>query len=338
MQQATIYNDLNSLDAIRKQGFSDEEGAIKKAAQEFEAFFLKMMLKSMRQASEVIGEDNMMSSKQEKMFTGMMDDQLAVDLSTKGSLGIADLMVEQLVNAKNRNSAPSQIQNFVANKQHTFSQKSRQDHSVLAANNIPNLQPNKNIKDNAIQQSNLNVKADINAEIKPNKSQQLPAKKSLFDSMQSFIQGLYPYAQQAASKLNLDPKVLIAQAALETGWGKFIMHDKQGEPGFNLFGIKSANGWEGDAIEIDTLEVENSIVKKVKAQFRKYQNFAESFEDYTRFLLNNNRYQKAVSMAENPESFVKELQSAGYATDPNYAAKIMRIFSNEMLQKFDLGK
>jgi len=105
-----------------------------------------------------------------------------------------------------------------------------------------------------------------------------------------------------------------------------------------LFGIKASGDWKGDAIEIGTLEVENSIVKKVKAEFRKYQNFAESFQDYANFLMDNSRYQKAVSATEKPEEFVKQLQSAGYATDPNYASKIMRIFSNDVLQKVDGGE
>ena len=96
LEQASIHSDLNSLDSIRKMALKDQEGALKRAAKEFEAFFLNMMLKSMRQASAVIGDDSPMNSPQEKMYTSMLDEQMSVDLSQKGLLGIADLMTLQL--------------------------------------------------------------------------------------------------------------------------------------------------------------------------------------------------------------------------------------------------
>ena len=365
LQQASIFSDLSSLDTIRQQGLKDEKGAIAKAAQEFEAFFLKMMLKSMRQASEVIGENNLMSSQQEKMYTGMMDDQLAVDLSQNGTLGIAKLMMSQFENqwkrteqnkqagslfqkVENSPKLDSVAEESIAQKQslaidkgeaESVSESSYSDMKAEENTLITNSKPNsaltgakENIAENVLltKQDNL---IETQATTKENLVE--PEKKPLFETAKEFVDTLYPIAKSVAKKLSVDPKVMLAQAALETGWGKYIMHDEQGKPGFNLFGIKANNQWQGDSIKIGTLEVEKQVVKKVKASFRKYQSFVESFEDYARFLTGNSRYQEAVNATNNPEQFVKALQSAGYATDPQYANKIMRIFSDDVLQKVD---
>ena len=348
-QQASIFSDLNSLDAIRRQGLNDKSGAIKKAAQEFEAFFLKMMLKSMRQASEAMGENELFGSQQEKMFTGMMDEQLAVDLSTKGSLGIAELMVAQLngstqVNNDNqpqilpeRRAYANSIKTLQTNDSGTdvlFEHINKSLSKGLANSN----NSGENYSKNNYSKSKDEMPVEVNAISQhPTLEDNLlkPSKKSLFEDAKAFVETLKPYAEKAANLLKLDPKVLIAQAALETGWGKHIMHDEAGNPGFNLFGIKSNNQWKGESIKIDTLEVESNQFKKVNASFRKYQNFEQSFEDYAKFLISNSRYEEAVNATSAPEEFVKNLQSSGYATDPQYANKIMRIFNDEIIQSIE---
>lgn len=366
---ASIYSDLNSLDSIRQLGQSDQKGAIQKAAKEFEAFFLNMLLKSMRQAGEVFGEDNPMSSSQEKMFVSMQDEQLAVDLSQKGLLGIADLMSEQLIKRqglgepdKSPDSSPKQLKDLL-------------DSNLLDSNLLENNQPTppavnfkvspvsnpvipaeSKLKDWLLQERvspkpdplvEKRLEKETGRRFEPafqNNTQAAapeltkPSKRSLFDEAKDFVSTLFPLAQKAAEKLSLDPKVLLAQAALETGWGKYVMHDESGKPGFNLFGVKANSSWQGNSIKIDTLEVENESFKKVNASFRKYQDFAESFEDYVSFVKDNPRYQKAVKAAATPQKYLSELQQAGYATDPNYARKIMNIFNDEIFDNENLNE
>lgn len=341
LEQASVYTDLNSLDTIRRQGRLDEDGAIKRAAKEFEAFFLNMMLKSMRQASQVIGEDSPLFSQQEKMFTSMLDEQLSVNLSQGGHLKIADLMYAQLTGHQGKRTDSLPL------SQHLSNARLRQADPV-AIKPAESVQINAQINDmqELIQHIELQTgsatgfKAPIEAEslkteqpkTQP-KTDSKPFKAALFEKAQDFIEQLMPLAKKAASKLNLDPRVLVAQAALETGWGKFIMHDQEGNPGFNLFGIKANNNWQGKAIHIDTLEVENQQFKKVSAAFRQYQNFEQSFEDFINFIQSNPRYHKAVEVAEDTHQFVNQLQDSGYATDPKYAQKILRIFNNQQLQQ-----
>ncbi len=350
--QASIYSDLNSLDKIRQQGLVDESGAIKQAAKEFESFFLNLMLKSMRQASEVIGADSMMGSQQEKMYTGMLDEQLSVDLSHRGSLGISEMLIEQLSRnggvAKLTDELAVHLDKIKKDGASTAVSESTSGSSVKESQQAetPELSLFANIKQSLEKQvSEKHISENVQlTELTTDKvssvqteevALQKPEKKALFNQITDFIEKMLPHAEKAAKKLNIDPRILVAQAALETGWGKFIMHDGKGKPGFNLFGIKADAGWQGESIKIDTLEVENQQFKKVNASFRKYLDFSDSFEDYVNFVKNNPRYEDAVNSTSNPESYVKKLQSSGYATDPNYAKKIMRIFSSEVLQNFN---
>lgn len=352
-EQASIYSDLGSLDAIRKQGLTDESGAIKKAAKEFEAFFMNMMLKSMRQASVVVGDNSLTGSEAEKMFTGMMDEQLSVNLSQQGHLGIADLMISQLSgqsktenndtdkNVKElsyyREFPVSRITNnsFSAVKQEQ--NKTISSMAEISADRIKST-PVVALKNQTIKPKAAAANIEIKNIIATIKETVKPEKKSLFAEVTDFVSTLLPLAKQAAEKLSVDPRLLIAQAALETGWGKFIMHDESGNPGFNLFGIKTGKNWSGESININTLEVEDQQFKKINASFRKYQNFSESFDDYVSFLKQNPRYQKVLDSANDAKEYVKQLQVSGYATDPDYANKIMRIFREAVLHSVNPGK
>ncbi len=333
--QASIYSDLNSLDSIRKQGLTDETGAIKKAAKEFEAFFMNMLFKSMRQATDVIGQDSPFNSQQEKMFTSMLDEQMSVDLAQKGSFGIADLMVKQLTH--HQTPPVRKTLESTSNQLEQISQGSQNISQVVAMKPVHTEKALTTLSNEKIEESTLSNAAIISNELPLNPVTK-PEKKALFDDAKEFIQGVLPYAVDAAKKLSLDPRMLIAQAALETGWGKFIMHDDSGNPGFNLFGIKANSGWSGEKINVDTLEVENQQFKKINAAFRKYNNLGESFSDYVDFIQNNSRYQTAVELAKDANAFIEELQSAGYATDPDYAEKIQRIFNDPKVQSIKMSE
>ncbi len=336
---ASIFSDLQSLNGIRKQATVDSRGAIKAAAKEFEAFFMNMMLKSMRQASEIMGGDSLFGSQQEKMFIGMLDEQMSVELSQKGDLGIADLMARNLLgdNKPAVNSQSSVRQELALGK--TTRAMGYQKDLLMKQGEIftPVNHPVKSVDE--IQVEHLlseNKKRTVQPLAVMDEAQRSAPgkveKKSLFDDAKSFINQLLPYATKIAEKIGVDPKLLIAQAALETGWGKYIMHDSHGRPSNNLFGIKSSSQWQGPSVRIDTLEVDNGEFVKTKDDFRMYESFEKSFDDYVDFLQSNPRYQGALKVVKDAKQFVQSLQSAGYATDPDYAKKILRIFNTGMTQ------
>jgi flagellar protein FlgJ len=151
-----------------------------------------------------------------------------------------------------------------------------------------------------------------------------PAKKA-FGSADEFIDTMLPMAKEAADRIGVDPRYLVAQAALETGWGKSVMRAQDGSSSHNLFGIKAGSSWKGDSARAITSEFRNGEMVKETAEFRSYDSYKDSFHDLVTLLQTNNRYQDVVKSADNPEQFVRELQKAGYATDPAYASKISQI-------------
>jgi flagellar protein FlgJ len=153
----------------------------------------------------------------------------------------------------------------------------------------------------------------------------LAPSKGSFASNDDFIATMLPMAQEAAARIGVDPKILVAQAALETGFGKSVMRAEDGSSSHNLFGIKASGNWQGEQARAITSEFRNGAMVKETAQFRSYTSYADSFHDLVSLLQNNDRYKGVVNSADNPEQFVKELQKAGYATDPDYASKISQI-------------
>jgi len=149
--------------------------------------------------------------------------------------------------------------------------------------------------------------------------------KSMFASADDFISTMLPMAERAAKRIGVDPRYLVAQAALETGWGKKMIAQRDGSSSHNLFGIKSGSSWKGDSARATTTEFEQGKQVKEVASFRAYNSFEQSFQDYVSFLQNNDRYQGALDSAARPDQFMKELQRAGYATDPQYARKVNQI-------------
>lgn len=151
-----------------------------------------------------------------------------------------------------------------------------------------------------------------------------PAKKA-FSSADEFVNTMLPMAKEAADRIGVDPRYLVAQAALETGWGKSVMRAQDGSSSHNLFGIKASGNWKGDSARAITSEFRNGQMVKETAEFRSYASYKDSFHDLVTLLQSNNRYQDVLKSADNPEQFVRELQKAGYATDPDYASKISQI-------------
>lgn len=144
------------------------------------------------------------------------------------------------------------------------------------------------------------------------------------NSPEAFVARIWPHARQAADALGVDPRALVAQAALETAWGKRLPNHADGSSGNNLFGIK-ATGWKGRAVTAGTHEYVAGVRRNENASFRAYDSIGESFNDYVRLLKSNARYAGALAAGTDVAGFARGLQRGGYATDPQYANKIAAI-------------
>ena len=149
---------------------------------------------------------------------------------------------------------------------------------------------------------------------------------------EEFVRGIWPHARDAARELGVDPRSIVAQAALETGWGKHMIRGEDGSNGNNLFGIKADPSWSGRRISVSTLEYENGVARRQRDWFRAYGSVAEGFRDYVDFLKGSTRYQPALAAGGDAAAFAEGLQRAGYATDPAYAEKIRGIMDGPMLE------
>lgn len=165
-------------------------------------------------------------------------------------------------------------------------------------------------------------------------SQPMPSSSSSdsIASIDGFVTAMWPYLKQAGVNIGLDPKILLAQAALETGWGKSILKDVQGNSTYNIFNIKSTTELSKPSVDVQTTEYINHTAVKLTAAFKSYQSIGESVQDYLSLIQGSTRYQEALSHANSPNGYVQALQEAGYATDPNYAHKILSIYHGEVLQ------
>lgn len=277
-------NDLNTLaslqtkiqDNTQHNTSSEDEAALQQAAEKFEAIFVRMMLKSMRQASDVLADKNSpMNSEYMKFYRDMHDQQIANDLASSRGMGLAELIVQQLGPPKD-GYIPASIL--------------RSDGNLPFVENAP-----------------VNKQAD-------------------FADEHAFVDALSPIVEPIAKELGIHPDALIAQAALETGWGQYMVHDPLGKSSHNLFGIKADDSWQGQKARVPTIEFDGARAKKQVANFKVYDSLQESVQDYANFL-NQSRYQQAREVTDQPEVFFSELQKAGYATDPAYAEKVMNIMN-----------
>ena len=311
-QSAIDFHGLNQLRQQAGQG-RNEQQTLRQVAGQFESLFVNMMLKSMRQASLAEG---LFDSEQSKMYQDMADQQLASDLSMRGGLGLQDVIMRQLGGARYANSAE-------AAPGQTFSIDTVTVRPSLGIRvNEKIIEQIREAKPQPLAEDTEVVETDM---------ANMPKR---FNSPEEFVEKLWPYAERAAEKLGVAPEVILSQAALETGWGKFILADQQGSS-FNLFNIK-AHRWDGDTVAKNALEYRDGKALHEQSQFRAYDSYQHSFDDYVRFLQTQPRYSQALQHVGDPNAFIEQLHKAGYATDPQYADKIKRIMNSDTLAQMSL--
>jgi len=378
------YHDLSSLNDIRALASKDKAGAVRQAAQQFESVFMGMLMSSMRKANQTFEEDNPLNSQATGFYRDMYDNQLTAELSKKGTLGLADLMVQQLAPEASRSKAASQV-----SAPNRFSPRQEQAlplEKVIHAKTLPQHKamqldaerivmpvsrpqavtggtatqslPAESVQ--AMAGSALSTVRQLGAEVvvgqhspavasakaavatmpRPQPVAEETAAVAAADPLATmagpeaaFVRRILPAAQQAARQLGLEPLALVAQAALETGWGQRMFKAADGRESQNLFGIKAHSEWQGDVAVVDTLEYRQGVARQEKAKFRVYQDVQESLQDYVDFIRQQPRYQEALSVSHDTANYFQQLQAAGYATDPNYAQKILQVMNGSVLKE-----
>ena len=278
----TAAFDVKGLAELRQSAKANDPAALKTAATQFEAMFINMMMKSMRDATP---QDGMLDNQQSKMFTTMLDQQTSQNLAKRGT-GLADVLIRQLTQA-------AQLQPFAP--------------EASAAPAAP-----------------VAVAAPVASVAAAPVRAQAP-------HVRAFQEKLEVHAQEASRTTGIPAKFMLGQAALESGWGKHEIKGRDGTASHNLFGIKAGANWTGKVAEAVTTEYVNGVAQTRVEKFRAYDSYADSFKDYAKLITGNKRYEKVLASAGDASSFAQGLQRAGYATDPNYAAKLTRIIKHSLV-------
>jgi peptidoglycan hydrolase FlgJ len=309
----SFYADFARLDGLAKDARAQDPKALREAARQFESIFTKMMLSSMRQAS--FG-DPLLGSDQQDFYQGMFDDQIAVELSRGKGLGLAEMLVQQLTR---QGLATPEAPNGPVNPVDLAMPFSAAPPPPVMTLQEAAAEVAKAVNDGPV----ITAGADL-----PMAS--AGAQKTFWrpQSKEEFIRELWPCAQAAGRELGIDPRHLLAQAALETGWGQSLPCDTDGSTSFNLFGIKAGASWQGQSVAVRTLEFEGGLPVARREKFRAYSSAEESFRDYVAVLRDSPRYAAALNTGSDANAFAGALQRGGYATDPAYARKIASIAQN----------
>jgi flagellar protein FlgJ len=271
---AATYTDLNGLAALKRDPNSPQ--AISAVAQQVEALFLQMMLKSMRDATAAEQTD----SNAMGMYQDMFDKQVALSISQHADLGIGRLLTRQLAGRTAAGAA-----------------KLTSGAPTASATASP-----------------------------------AAATAPLAQTPAEFVQRLLPPIRRAAGALGVDPMGMLAQAALETGWGQRMPRNADGSLSHNVFGIKAGDEWTGARATADTMEISNGVATPRRSAFRAYGSIEDSVNDFASLLKSSPRYREVIAAGGNAASYIAGIGKSGYATDPEYANKLNQILHGDTLQ------
>jgi len=317
---------LGDLQRFARDGNSPE--ALREAARQFEGLFLQMVLKAMRDATP---QDGMFDSEQTRFFQSLHDQQLALDLARRGGVGLADELfrqlggedlVQQAVSLARRDGAvgnPRDLQALRNLARGPAISAALPASPEVAAGAAPT---------DSVEAANRLI-ADISAALEVSgtreRDREAPA------GAREFVDRVWPHAVEASKATGIPPHFLVAQAALETGWGKAELRRADGTPSHNLFNIKAGRRWSGETVALSVTEYANGGAYTEKARFRVYDSYQQGFRDYADMLRGNPRYASVLDQ-QDAASFAQGLQKAGYATDPLYADKLTRIIDGATLR------
>lgn len=294
--------DLKAGAELRARVRQDPQVGLKQAAQQFEGMLLQMMLKSMRDATP---QDGLLNSDQTRFFTSILDQQLAQNLSSQNGLGFAAQIEQQLGHATSGGADPASP--LEALQQSLLLRQAANSSARFAGGGA---------------ERNYGVRNATAAY----------AGSAASTSPEEYVNRVWPHAVEAANSIGVPPQFLIAQSALETGWGKSEIRRADGSSTYNVFGIKAGRSWQGESVEVQTTEYVNGEPLTTRERFRVYSSYAEAFNDYASLLSNNARFSNVIGQQDGTQ-FARSLQESGYATDPAYAKKLDRIINGSTLRQ-----
>ncbi|MYN11642.1 flagellar assembly peptidoglycan hydrolase FlgJ [Pusillimonas sp. TS35] len=303
--------DFSGLNALRRglKAGGNTPAAEREIAQQFEALFIQQMLKQARSAD---GMGTLLDSQQTRLAQSMSDEQMALQLSEKG-IGLAEALLAQI------RSAGSSVDDAQLGAQAP----------ELAASRLPGLRSRMPDERSYEASSITTLLEKLTGGLVRRDSiagRAISAIEGAPKHIRDFVASLGDAARTAARESGLPEKLVLSQAALESGWGKREIRGEDGASSYNLFGIKAGASWKGKVVHVMTTEYENGVPRKLMQPFRAYDSYAESFADYARLITQSTRY-SAVTDAGSAEEAARRIQEAGYATDPAYAEKLISIMS-----------
>lgn len=325
--QISLAMDARGLNDIKRQARTDTPESRKLVAQQFEAMFLQVVLKAMRDATP---RDSLFDSDQSRMYESMHDQQLTQVLATRGGgMGLAALLEKQLARLHGDEVVP--LDNLSFNPAQPALPLGKSSSGIA----LPGLAGRNASSGESLTASGSSPPAMARPDV--SSASAAPAASAVSGTAgapnakaREFIERFWPYALEASRSTGIPPQFMLAHAALETGWGKSEPRLPDGSPSHNLFGIKADRGWNGASVSASTTEVVSGLAQRQVARFRAYASYQESFQDYANFLASNPRYSEVMG-ARDAASFARGLQDAGYATDPQYSTKLTRLMSGIVL-------
>ncbi|HEX7935145.1 MAG TPA: flagellar assembly peptidoglycan hydrolase FlgJ [Paraburkholderia sp.] len=320
---ATSANDLTQRFALDVQGFAklgaqakaSPQAGMKMAAQQFDAVFTQMMLKSMRDATP---QDGPFDSHDSATFTSMMDQQLSQQMSQKG-IGVADAMLKQLM--RNQGLQVSGANGTrgaggLAGMSNALGGGSGDEGQTAALNALARAYGNAQANGQLSMGKGYSANSALTPPLKGDGSS---------PKVDAFVDKLAAPAQAASAATGIPARFIIGQAALESGWGKSEIKKADGTTSHNVFGIKATKDWTGKTVSTLTTEYVHGKPQRVVEKFRAYDSYQDAMTDYASMLKSNPRYAQVINSAHDVKGFANGMQRAGYATDPHYAKKLMSI-------------
>ncbi len=331
-----FYLNFQRFGELKRDARGQSADASERVARQFEGLLVQQMLAAMRAAARV---DDGLHSSYLDTYREMYDRQLAQIVAGQDRLGFARLMLRQLpaaAGATGGQAAEPERAGEAGQRLPPATPGAPPAGPALAATvptsrETPAARPQPVVAAAAVDAARVvlnRVVADDFAEVKRNAGQE-PA----WREPAAFVADILPAARSAAAALGVSARILIAQSALETGWGRHTMRLDDGRNSYNLFGIKAGSGWNGPAVSRASLEYRGGILEPEMSRFRAYASPADSLRDYVDFIRSNPRYHAALERAGDDEFFIRAIHRAGYATDPGYADKVIDIFNGDALER-----
>jgi len=311
--QSSIF-DFGSLGALKRDVSANPNSADKQAevAKQFEAIYLQMMLKRMREATMKSG---LFDSEQSRMMQSMADEQLALQLATPG-IGLAQSLLRQM-RAQNGDAEPPAGSVVDDAAQANAGDPSQGEMALDMRGHLAPPRPGASLS------PELAALLRVLDRNRPS-DRALAAAEGAPEHVVQFVSQMASAAKAAERMSGVPARLILGQAALESGWGKREIRYEDGRTSYNLFGIKANEGWKGKVVNVMTTEYVDGVAKKMPQPFRAYNSYAESFADYARLIGGSPRYE-AVAQARDEVDAARRIQAAGYATDPRYAEKLIGI-------------